>query len=168
MNFLHGVSELSLKAAITQTDRPTAPADVSIQYDHVKYNVTTKGNKFVGAGPEVDQAWREISYDSKDSHLRLLKLRTDIIVVGDQWMSKSDITKLGMPESHLKVDHPTTGVEGYRVGMEVFHQLHCINLLRRVTYKEYYEPLGGEFGKGEEALRHHTGKLFSLESRITD
>ena len=62
-----------------------------------------------------------------------------------------------MPETSLKVDHPQTGEEGYRVGVEVFHQLHCINLLRRVTYKEYYEPLGGEFSSGPEALRKHTG-----------
>lgn len=45
----------------------TAPADVSVQYQHVQYNITTNGNRFVGAGPEVDRAWREISYDSKSS-----------------------------------------------------------------------------------------------------
>lgn len=62
-----------------------------------------------------------------------------------------------MPETSLKTNHPTTGEEGYRVGMEVFHHLHCLNLLRRVTYKEYYEPLGGEFAHGPEALQAHTG-----------
>jgi hypothetical protein len=77
--------------------------------------------------------------------------------VGDQWISESDISQLGMPKTSLKVNHPRTGEEGYRVGMEVFHQLHCLNLLRRVTYKDYYEPLGGEFGNGPEALKHHTG-----------
>lgn len=79
--------------------------------------------------------------------------------MGDQWISEVDIEKLGMPKTSLKVAHPETGAEGYRVGMEVFHQLHCINLLRRVTYKEYYEPLGGEFAAGPEALRHHTGEF---------
>ena len=64
-----------------------------------------------------------------------------------------------MPKTSLKVNHPRTGEEGYRVGMEVFHQLHCLNLLRRVTYKDYYEPLGGEFGHGPEALKHHTGMV---------
>jgi hypothetical protein len=78
--------------------------------------------------------------------------------VGDQWIPKSDISKLDMPETSLKVNHPTTGEEGYRVGMEVFHHLHCLNLLRRVTYKEYYEPLGGEFSHGPEVLQAHTGK----------
>ena len=116
-----------------------SPADTAIRYDQIKYNITTKGNRFVGAGPEVDRAWREISYD-----------------VGDQWVSETDISRLGMPETSLKVNHPQTGEEGYRVGMEVFHQLHCINLLRRVTYKDYYEPLGGEFGKGPEELQRPT------------
>lgn len=67
-----------------------------------------------------------------------------------------------MPEYSLKVDHPVTGEEGYRVGMEVFHHLHCLNLLRKVTYKEYYEPLGGEFAAGPEALQHHTGEPASI------
>ncbi|KIW21137.1 hypothetical protein PV08_01717 [Exophiala spinifera] len=116
-----------------------SPAETAVRYDSLMYNITTVGNRFVGAGPEVDKAWREISYD-----------------MGDQWMSKSDISRLGMPETSLKVNHPQTGEEGYRVGMEVFHQLHCLNLLRKVTYKEYYEPLGGEFGKGAEALQRHT------------
>ena len=115
-----------------------SPAANAVHYDTVKYNITSKSNKFVGAGPEVDKAWREISYD-----------------MGDQWIPKSALPKLG-DSSSLLVNHPHTGEEGYRVGMEVFHQLHCINLLRRVTYKEYYEPLGGEFGHGPEALRKHT------------
>lgn len=41
-----------------------APAATSVKYDSIKYNVSTTDNKFVGASPEVDKAWREISYDS--------------------------------------------------------------------------------------------------------
>ncbi|KAK5339017.1 hypothetical protein LTR98_005417 [Exophiala xenobiotica] len=44
-----------------------APADTSVRYQSVKYNVSTEDNRFVGAGPEVDKAWREISYDSTSS-----------------------------------------------------------------------------------------------------
>ena len=77
-------------------------------------------------------------------------------------ISPSELTRLGMPETSLKVTHPLTGVEGYRVGMETFHHLHCINLLRRVTYKDYYEPLGGEFAHRPEALQAHTGQFALL------
>ncbi len=63
-----------------------------------------------------------------------------------------------MPKTHLRAKHPKTGVEGYRVGLEVFHQLHCINLLRQVTYKDYYTKLGnGNFAGGDEELQMHTG-----------
>lgn len=122
-----------------------SPAAGAVRYDAVMYNVTTKSNRFVGAGSEVDQAWREISYDT-----------------GDDWVPKSALPKL-QESSSLLVNNQQTGEEGYRVGMEVFHQLHCINLLRRVTYKEYYEPLGGEFGKGLEALQKRTDHCLEID-----
>lgn len=71
------------------------------------------------------------------------------------------LDKIGMPDTHLKVKHPKTGVEGYRVGLEVFHQLHCINLLRQVTYKDWYEDISGEFKEGQKGLQMHTGMFFA-------
>ena len=118
-----------------------SPAANAVQYSTVRYNISTSGNPFVGKGPAIDKAWRGISYD-----------------MGDQWISKEDMKRLGMPEWHLKVDNPATGESGYRVGIESFHQLHCLNLLRQVTYRDYYEPLGGPFARGADALKAHTGK----------
>ena len=86
------------------------------------------------------------------------------MLVGDQWISESDIRKLGMPETSLKVDHPQTGEQGYRVGIEVFHQLHCINLLRRVTYSDYYQHSSGELAVGREKLQKHTGMCWRFLS----
>lgn len=40
-----------------------SPADTSVEYNAVWYNFTTKDKPFVGAGPEVDKAWRAISFD---------------------------------------------------------------------------------------------------------
>jgi hypothetical protein len=42
-----------------------APAAPAVEYNSVKFNITTKANRFVGAGPDVDRAWRAISYDSE-------------------------------------------------------------------------------------------------------
>jgi len=56
------LSPIALSARQSSPPR-TAPADVSVQYKSMKYNVSTKGNPFVGAGPDVDKAWRLISYD---------------------------------------------------------------------------------------------------------
>jgi hypothetical protein len=81
-------------------------------------------------------------------------------------ITPEELKKIHMPEDHLKVKHPETGVEGYRIGLEVFHQLHCINLLRQVTYKDYYTELGnGNFVAGDEELQMHTGR-YPLYIRI--
>jgi hypothetical protein len=81
-------------------------------------------------------------------------------------ITPEELGKIAMPRDSLKVKHPKTGVEGYRVGLEVFHQLHCINLLRQVTYKDYYTKLGnGNFAGGEEDLQMHTGKSTSHLTR---
>lgn len=105
-----------------------------------------EGSPYVGFGPEVDEAWHKISYD-----------------IGDQMITPEELKIIEMPESSLKVKHPKTGVEGYRVGLEVFHQLHCINLLRQVTYKDYYMKLGnGNFAEGKEALTMHTDHCLEI------
>ena len=41
-------------------------------------------------------------------------------------ISATELLKLDMPETSLKVIHPKIGKDGYRVGIEAFHQLHCI------------------------------------------
>ena len=85
-------------------------------------------------------------------------LNAEIQIVGDQMISDTERKIIDMPASHLKVKHPKTGVEGYRVGLEVFHQLHCVNLLRQVTYRDYYVDVSGDIADGE-SLQMHTGRV---------
>jgi len=123
-----------------------SPAAKAVEYQTVKFNATMgEGSPYVGASPEVDKAWHAISYD-----------------IGDQMISEAELERIDMPKSMLKVTHPKTGVEGWRVGLEVFHQLHCINLLRQVTYKEYYEPWAGNFADGPEVLQMHTDHCLEI------
>lgn len=124
-----------------------SPAAKAVKYETVKFNATMgEGSPYVGASPEVDAAWHAISYD-----------------IGDQMITPEELGTIKMPESSLKVKHPVTGVEGYRVGLEVFHQLHCINLLRQVTYKDYYMELGnGNFANGEKELQMHTDHCLEI------
>jgi hypothetical protein len=43
-----------------------APAAEAVEYHRIKFNNTMgTGSKYVGKGPEVDKAWRALSYDSK-------------------------------------------------------------------------------------------------------
>jgi len=118
-----------------------SPAAEAVEYQRVKFNNTMgEGSPYVGASPEVDKAWLALSYD-----------------IGDQVITDEELGIIEMPKDHLRAKHPKTGVEGYRVGMEVFHQLHCVNLLRQATFKDYYVGLGtnGDFVEGDDMLRIH-------------
>jgi hypothetical protein len=96
---------------------------------------------YLGASPESDAAWNRVTFD-----------------IGDQMISASELAAIDKPDTVLKVSDPKTGVEGYRIGLEVFHQLHCLNLLRKATQLEYYKPIGGDFADPPEKLRGHLGE----------
>jgi hypothetical protein len=53
---------------------------------------------------------------------------------------------------------PEEADESYQSGLEVFHQLHCLNLLRKMTHFEYYfvaEPAAFS----DLLLRTYTGRF---------
>jgi hypothetical protein len=79
--------------------------------------------------------------------------------VPDQMVSTTSFPKLQKPDTAMRVTNPTTGESGYRVGIEVFHQLHCLNLLRMSTYPEYYTKLWWSDTNDEPGkVRAHLGK----------
>lgn len=82
--------------------------------------------------------------------------------VGDIMITEEERVKLGFSPKSLKIQHPKTGEWGYRAGVEVFHQLHCLNLIRQAIYKDYYgqEEVGGDVAEadGPEDLNGHVGK----------
>lgn len=94
----------------------------------------------------------------------------DIITVGDTMISEAELDKLGLPRNSLKITHPRTGEVGYRAAIEVFHQLHCLNLVRQAVYKDYYKQHGGDVGGAEskEDLMGHVGMFkSSLSSKLS-
>ena len=75
-------------------------------------------------------------------------------------ISQAELDRLGLPQSSLKIKHPHTGEEGYRAALEVFHQLHCLNLIRQAVYKDYYQNQYSDVSEadGKEDLQGHVGK----------
>jgi hypothetical protein len=59
------------------------------------------------------------------------------------------------PTGALQVTDPKTGRRGYRVAVEVFHQLHCLNLLRQANHKAHYAPQGGDTAAEPADLHGH-------------
>lgn len=74
-------------------------------------------------------------------------------------INESELKLLGLPPESIKVTSPYTGVEGYRAAIEVFHQLHCLNLLRQYTFKEYYLKFQGDISDDTMDVRGHVGTL---------
>ncbi len=73
-------------------------------------------------------------------------------------ISREEVDRLGLSPESLKITDPRTGKVGYRAAIEVFHQLHCLNLLRQFTFKDYYVNDGGDISTGDEDVRHHVGR----------
>ncbi|KAF2870738.1 hypothetical protein BDV95DRAFT_496052 [Massariosphaeria phaeospora] len=102
-----------------------SPAMHVVEYEAVRFELPKPLNssKYVGITDDVEDAWMEIAN------------------LPDQMVSVDDFPKLQKPKDSLKVRDPRTGETGYRVGLEVFNQLHCLNLLRMSTYPDYYSKL---------------------------
>lgn len=157
--FIFTISMLSLTCAVMSQRQAPSTSFAKFMDEHhafspathkVEYTSTTfafaqpmNSSKYVGTAESVDDAWREIAY------------------VPDQMVSVADFPKLGKPADALQVTDPRTGETGYRVGVEVFHQLHCLNLLRMSTYPEYYgKQEWSQTNDKPENVRAHLGKSF--------
>ncbi|KAK3692584.1 hypothetical protein B0T22DRAFT_18273 [Podospora appendiculata] len=121
-----------------------SPLFPAVNYELKKFTLApiVKDSPYAGYGPAVDKAWDYIAND-----------------IGDIMITEEERQKLGLSPDSLKIQDPRTGKWGYRAGVEVFHQLHCLNLLRQVAYRDYYgkKDLGGDVGDAdgiEDLLGH--------------
>ncbi|KAF1992928.1 hypothetical protein P154DRAFT_557963 [Amniculicola lignicola CBS 123094] len=99
-----------------------SPAMHVVEYHHRKFELAQPINasKYVGITHETENAW------------------VDIAELPDQMITLEDFPKLQKPATSLRVTNPKTGETGYRVGLEVFHQLSCLNMIRIATYPDYH------------------------------
>ena len=76
-------------------------------------------------------------------------------------ITEQERMQLGLSPDSLPIQDPRTGEWGYRAGVEVFHQLHCLNLLRQALYSDYYgrSDLTGDVSQadGKADLFGHVG-----------
>lgn len=78
-------------------------------------------------------------------------------------ISPEELNILGKPETSIRVKNPKTGREGYRIGLEVFHQLHCLNLIRKSTFGDTFKGQGDFAEMDAGKLRDHIGKRTLVE-----
>ncbi|KAJ4296818.1 hypothetical protein N0V90_006866 [Kalmusia sp. IMI 367209] len=117
-----------------------SPLNEAIEYQIKHFDLPPiPGGPFVGKGADVDAMW-EWATDG----------------IPDTMVTRDEMVKMNMdPEGALQVTDPATGKRGYRVAIEVFHQLHCLNLLRQANWKAHYAKLGGDTSAEPEDLHGH-------------
>ncbi|KAF1949551.1 hypothetical protein CC80DRAFT_540239 [Byssothecium circinans] len=105
-----------------------SPAMNVVEYEqqHFKLASPINASEYVGTNAAVENAWKNIAS------------------LPDQMISTDDFPKLQKPADSLKVTDSKTGETGYRVGLEVFHQLQCLNILRLASYPEFASKLKGQ------------------------
>ncbi|EUC46313.1 hypothetical protein COCMIDRAFT_93221 [Bipolaris oryzae ATCC 44560] len=152
--FIFVISMLSMVCTVMSQRDPSGntAAQLMDQFDvysplmhKVKYTRTQftfasplNSSKYVGITDDVDDAWVELAF------------------LPDQIVSKSDYPRLHKTTDAIEATDPKTGETGYRVGLEVFHQLHCLNLLRMATYPEHYTKVSwSDTNHPPEQVRAH-------------
>ena len=56
--------------------------------------------------------------------------------------------------------------DGYVVGLDVFHQLHCVNMLRKSLYPDRYDLYANMSGIELSLAKNHTGLFLYLCHRL--
>ncbi|KAK4153732.1 hypothetical protein C8A00DRAFT_15070 [Chaetomidium leptoderma] len=79
-----------------------------------------RDSPYVGQGSNVDSAWSSLADEN----------------AGDIFITEAEAKRLAPPPHSWKMQHPGTGEWGYRAGVEVFHQLRCLNLLRIAAHRK--------------------------------
>ncbi|KAL8660536.1 MAG: hypothetical protein Q9202_006459 [Teloschistes flavicans] len=97
--------------------------------------------------PELDAAWETLV--NRES-------------VGAFGLQEAEFLRLDQT-----LDWNTTRLADYQGGqmfatLEVFHQLHCLNLIREYTYKDYYESRSPSFTDPPEMVRTHVDHCIEI------
>lgn len=125
---------------------------------------------------EMDQRWLDL-YDCKSNIINLLvcvctppkktKTKTLSLTVGISAISKAEAQQLADPTIAI----PGT-TDKYLVQLEVFHNLHCLNDLRKLLYPERYHMLekatlkNGTIDRNSFGFRHWDHCIDSLRQAL--
>ncbi|KAF9554911.1 hypothetical protein CPC08DRAFT_821399 [Agrocybe pediades] len=113
--------------------RVYSPANVAVEYNKelTKFNGTFDWPSEYRGQPseEIDAEWWRISQAVKPTRLS----RDDIVALGKN------------PDSPSLVRFPEEDGGGYMASIEVTHQLHCLNFLRKYTFHSHYETFDPVF-----------------------
>ncbi|KAL2221995.1 hypothetical protein M432DRAFT_601161 [Thermoascus aurantiacus ATCC 26904] len=128
-----------------------SPAIGAVEYETIKFQgALLDRNPFKGPpSPALDAAWKEI--------VNKAQIKID----------PRDMPRLKKPLTQAK--YPDDEGGWYTGGLEVFHQLHCLNLIRQYTYFDYYsrpENLPVAFTDSNHTLRLHVDHCIDMLRQV--
>ncbi|KAG2751562.1 hypothetical protein P692DRAFT_20830824 [Suillus brevipes Sb2] len=102
----------------------------------VKFEGTFRSNSIYSKGllQEIDSAWDSVSFDGR----RPVRMTLD------------QLLRTGEKPSPAMVKYPDEYGGGYMATVEVFHQLHCLDMLRRASHGDQYYHHGVMHESDEE------------------
>ncbi|KAH9828729.1 uncharacterized protein C8Q71DRAFT_792669 [Rhodofomes roseus] len=123
-----------------------SPAIQAVEYNDVVFNGSLRHpSEFRGSPtPELDAAWDRIS------GLRPLRL------------SEDDLAKIGKESTPSLAKYHEEDGGGYFATIEIAHHMHCLNMLRKATYWDYYAPLDDSYQKDPDFHRVHLDHCIEL------
>ncbi|KAJ6597467.1 hypothetical protein DFH09DRAFT_972116 [Mycena vulgaris] len=118
-----------------------------VEYSTVKFNGTFRHPSIYRGTPtpELDAAWDRLTMDVQP--LRL---------------SRETLERIGKVDRPSLVRYREEDGGGYMASVEVVHQLHCLNMLRKYTYNDYYKDFDKSFTIKEDIFRTHLDHCVEL------
>ncbi|KAH9222238.1 hypothetical protein DL95DRAFT_402213 [Leptodontidium sp. 2 PMI_412] len=119
-----------------------APTDAPIEYETVKYFGEPDGSIYFGpSNNETDAAWESLLTNGP----------------GLVWISEDAASKLSEPTERVRDYNREINpdVPGYMGNIEVFHQLHCLNRIRKLFYNRTREDVHDEIPEMREPHTTH-------------
>ncbi|KAH7918723.1 hypothetical protein BV22DRAFT_899365 [Leucogyrophana mollusca] len=128
-----------------------SPANTAVESHVVRFNGTLDFPSIYRGhpSPELDAAWARVSHDVRPTRMTL-----------DQMLRAGEVN------SPSKVKYPDSYGGGFMVSLESTHQLHCLNMLRKASWLDYYESIEPSFQDTPEVVRMHLGISTSRLTRL--
>ncbi|CCM01727.1 uncharacterized protein FIBRA_03793 [Fibroporia radiculosa] len=120
-----------------------SPVYPAVEYNLVRFNGTIGfRSPYVGIGPSVDAAWAEVT-----DHSGSLPIR-----IPDDYLSRIRLDDSHRPSNVRFLPEDGGGSMG---SIDLFHNLHCVNMFRKYSYLEDYPEIQDMMSTRPRFFRDH-------------